>query len=347
MSNHKKIKPQTILYAILILAVALAIIILGINYFFGKDNFLSKVSNKILPFPAVVMNYSDSISIKNLESNLLSSKQFYESQDFAKEGLRVDFTTEDGKKRLAIKEKNILNKMIENVVVEALAKERSIKLTDEFISQEVDRKLLELGNRDEVAASLMRLYGWDLGQFKEKIVRPEIYKEKLAEKVLAEMKDFEEAQGKIDAAATELRNNAKFEDVVAKYSQGESAKNGGDLGWFTADQMLPEIAIVAFQAEKNTTSDVLRSELGFHIIRVEDKKTENEIPMIRVRQIFVRTPSFADWLFNAGKKFNIKIMIHNYIWNKEKQRVEFRDKTLQKFEEDLINNSPGDISVIF
>jgi len=347
MSNPKKIKLKTIFFAVVILAVFLLITILGVNYFVGKNNFLSKIGNKFIPFPVVIIDYSHLISLKNLETNLLSAKKFYESQDFAKEGLRVDFNTADGEKRLAIKEKNILNKMIENVLVEELAKEKGIKLSEEFISQEVERKILELGNRAEVKDSLLRLYGWNLEQFKERIVRPELYKEKLAEKVLVEMKDFENAQKKIDGAASELKNKGKFEELAAKYSEGESAKNGGDLGWFTADQMLPEIATAAFQMEKGKTSEVLRSELGFHIIRIDDKKIENEIPMIKVHQIFVRTPSFADWLLTSSKKFNIRIMLQDYSWNKEKQQVEFRDGKLTEFEKNLITNSPGDVSVIF
>ena len=111
--KNKIVRPLTIFYALLILVFIFLLVIAGMNYFLGAKNNFTKVPNKILPFPAAVINYTNFLSIGTLNEDLDSSRRFYESQDFSSVGLRVDFNTEDGQKRLRVKEKDILNKMIE------------------------------------------------------------------------------------------------------------------------------------------------------------------------------------------------------------------------------------------
>lgn len=347
MKKNNKIKYTTVIYSVIIL-VAVLILILGVlNYGVGIKNNFTKTVNKALPFPAATVNYLGFISLNSLAENVDSSRRFYENQDFSAAGLRVDFATEDGAKRLKIKEKNILNKMIENVIIEKLAKERGIKLNDELISQEVERKLLEFGNQEDVKNNLMRLYGWDIEKFKQKIVKPEMYKEKLIESFIAENTNFENAKNKIEDIANQLSQKANFEDLAKKYSDGESAKNGGDMGWFENEQMLPQISQAALQLKKGEISTIIQSSLGFHIIRVDDKKTEDGIPMIKVHQIFVKTPSFADWLMEKEKDFKVQIFLKDFQWNKDKKEVEFSRQDLKNFEDNLIENSSGDVSVFF
>ena len=343
----KKIKPITITIAIAIIIIALIASVFLVNYFIGKNNFFSKSANKMLPFPVAIVGANDLISGKLLADNLTSSRRFYEKQDFSKQGIRIDFSTGDGKQRLSIKEKNILNKMIENAIVKKMLKEKGIKVTDEMISQEVDRKILEMGNGAEIQERLFQLYGWNLEKFKERIVRPDLERSKLAEKVLAEEKYFEKTWEKIKLAEEKIKENQNFGDIAKEFSEGESAKTSGDLGWFSEEQMLPEISTVIFTMKKGEVSEIIQSQLGLHIVKVEDEKIENSIPMVKVSQVFIRTPSFADWLIKEGTKISVKIMVADYDWNSEKLQLEFKDANMKKLEDDLLNNFQGDVSVFF
>jgi parvulin-like peptidyl-prolyl isomerase len=152
---------------------------------------------------------------------------------------------------------------------------------------------------------------------------------------------------KIKEAKAELDKSKDFELVVGKYSEGDSVKNRGDLGWFSAEEMLPEIAMAAAQLEKGKTSDIIESGLGYHIIRVEEKKTENGTDKFHIRQIFVRVPTLAQWLAQKEKEVRIFSLRRGYQWNENIGEMQFTDESLKKFEDNLEKNSPDDVSVFF
>jgi len=59
---------------------------------------------------------------------------------------------------------------------------------------------------------------------------------------------------------------------VAKEVSKDPGSEGGDLGWFTKDRMVPEFADAAFKLEPGQISDPVKSPFGWHIIKVEDKR---------------------------------------------------------------------------
>ena len=76
------------------------------------------------------------------------------------------------------------------------------------------------------------------------------------------------------AIAADLKKGADFAAVAKEKSKDPGAANGGDLGYFTKDQMVPEFAEVAFKLDKGQVSDPIHTQFGWHIIKVEDKRTK-------------------------------------------------------------------------
>ncbi len=346
----KKVKLATILEAGLIF-LAIYLILVGIVIYYPwfsplKKNKIVEITVQYVPYPVAVVG-THFIPFSQLSNELLAVKNFYQNQDFSKSGMRVDFSTLDGRKRIKIKEKNILEKLIDNAVIEAEAKKRGINLTPGIVNEEVDRKLKEYGTGDYLRNNLKRLYGWNLKDFKKNIVEPDMYKTLLFAKIRADDPSYAMAKKKIEKAQTELANGKKFSEVAKTYSDGQSAQKGGELGWFNASQMIPEVAVAVFSLKKGQRSKIIESSIGYHIVKVEDKKSEKNVPMVKVSQIFIRTKPFSEWLFQTEKKEKIFIPIQEFRWNSQTAQLEFRDSAMNKFEQDLLKNPSNDPSMIF
>ncbi|MCP4329177.1 MAG: peptidylprolyl isomerase [Alphaproteobacteria bacterium] len=69
------------------------------------------------------------------------------------------------------------------------------------------------------------------------------------------------------------KDGADFEKIAEDKSIGPSAAQGGDLGYFTADVMVPEFADAAFALEPGAvTPDPVKTQFGWHVIKVEDRR---------------------------------------------------------------------------
>jgi peptidyl-prolyl cis-trans isomerase C len=74
------------------------------------------------------------------------------------------------------------------------------------------------------------------------------------------------------AILAQLKGGADFATLAKEKSKDPGAAEGGDLGYFTKDQMVPEFAEVAFKLDKGQLSDPVKTQFGWHIIEVEDKR---------------------------------------------------------------------------
>jgi peptidyl-prolyl cis-trans isomerase C len=73
------------------------------------------------------------------------------------------------------------------------------------------------------------------------------------------------------AALARIKKGEDFAKVATELSKDPGGE-GGDLGWFTKDKMVPEFADAAFKLEPGQVSDPVKSQFGWHIIKVEEKR---------------------------------------------------------------------------
>jgi peptidyl-prolyl cis-trans isomerase C len=94
-----------------------------------------------------------------------------------------------------------------------------------------------------------------------------------------------EAEAK--AALARVKAGEDFAKVADEVSK-DPGSQGGDLGWFTRDKMVPEFADAAFKLEKGQISDPVKSEFGWHIIKLEDKREKAFPPFEAVKDQVAR-----------------------------------------------------------
>ena len=80
-----------------------------------------------------------------------------------------------------------------------------------------------------------------------------------------------------------LQNGGKFEDLAKQYSLDGSKDYGGDLGYFTAPEMVAEFSKAAFALKQGEVSKPVKTEYGWHIIRLDDRKMGAAQPFDQVK----------------------------------------------------------------
>lgn len=200
----------------------------------------------------------------------------------------------------------ILDRLIDQVVMYEAAKKDGITKTADFKQKMKD---MERG----VASTMLA----------EKVLAEKITDESVA-KHYEEIKD-KFAQNKVkarhilvedaDTAAKlikQLDSGADFAKLAQANSTGPSAGNGGDLGWFSAGEMVPEFSKAAFALKKGEfTSAPVETQFGFHVILAEDKKEGEHIPFDQVKQIVrqdLTKASLEAFIDAEREKANIKMM---------------------------------------
>jgi len=96
-------------------------------------------------------------------------------------------------------------------------------------------------------------------------------------------KSEKSAQQKIESILEKIKNGSTFSEMATKYSQDSLAPKGGDLGYFTKNQIFGAFSVRAFDMKVNEVSPVFKTGLGFHILKLTDLKEGKMMPLDRAK----------------------------------------------------------------
>jgi len=99
----------------------------------------------------------------------------------------------------------------------------------------------------------------------------------------ADEKEASKAEARAEEALAALRAGMDFAEAAARYSDGPTAKEGGELGKMKQGELAPELDRAAFSLPVGGISDLIRTSSGFNIIKVEERTTDPYIPFAEVR----------------------------------------------------------------
>jgi peptidyl-prolyl cis-trans isomerase C len=152
------------------------------------------------------------------------------------------------------------NKVLMETLLQSEAKKA---ITDEALHAVYNDAIKQMGNEEEVHARhiLFRVADWN------------------------DAKAAKEAEDKAKAVIERLKKGEDFTKLANELTEDPSGrKDGGDLGYFTKDQMVPEFANVAFTLDKGKYSEQpVKTQFGWHVILVEDKRKRPAPPFDQVK----------------------------------------------------------------
>jgi peptidyl-prolyl cis-trans isomerase C len=110
------------------------------------------------------------------------------------------------------------------------------------------------------------------------------------------------------AALARVKAGEDFAKVATELSKDPAGK-GGDLGWFTKDRMVPEFAEAAFKLKPGEVSEPVKSQFGWHIIKVEGERMKTFPPFEQVKEQashFVQQKAQADLVQQLRKDAKVE-----------------------------------------
>jgi peptidyl-prolyl cis-trans isomerase D len=102
--------------------------------------------------------------------------------------------------------------------------------------------------------------------------------------------EVDEIKKKAEGILSQAKKGSNFEDLAKKYSEDPGTKDkGGDLGWIVQGQTVAEFEKAAFSLPKGAISDLVKTQYGFHILKIMDKESAHTKPFDEVKDA-IRTP---------------------------------------------------------
>ena len=118
----------------------------------------------------------------------------------------------------------------------------------------------------------------------------------------ADSADVREDLGNIRAMIVEGASG--FAEEAKRWSEDPSGERGGDLGFFRRGDMTEDFERVAFSLDPGDVSEVFATPFGYHIVKVEEKKTEGGEELVRARHILLRVEASNTTLRQAQSRLD-------------------------------------------
>lgn len=306
--KKRKSKKIIILSLVLLIVIVLGgLVTVGIGvYKFNWDNSFTNSITNTLPYPVAMVN-SHFVSYADYKSDVEALKFFYEKQKELYPDQASDWTIEEVRK-------NVMDRLIEDELASQIAKQKGITVSDGEVNNEFDLIVSQATSQEEVEKTILDLYGWTPQEFKDKVLYKFLLRSKL-EKSIQEDPDLVASQkAEADEALEKIKSGEMtFADAAAKYSDDATATSGGDLGYFGRGEMVKEFEDAAFGLEIGAVSDIVTTQFGYHIIKVDEKVMQGEgdeaEEVVKASHILIAFPSIDDWLADEVTKAKIYRLI--------------------------------------
>jgi foldase protein PrsA len=278
--------------------VAVFLITVGV-LIYGLQNdspFIKNVS-RVVPYPAAIADWRF-ISAFTYLDQVEMLKNYY------KEYKGTDFGSDDGKTLLTEVKGEVMDRLIEDQLVAKEAKRLNISVSNEDLEKEFGQLVSANGGEEEFASILNKYYQLTMDEFKAKIYRTQMLRQKLADAISSDQAVLDAAKKQADEIYAKTKApGADFAALAKEFSQDSAtAAAGGDLGYFKKGTMVTEFEDVAFALKEGEISQPAKTVYGYHIIKVIDKKGDE----IKASHILITVRDYNEWLENKMNELEAK-----------------------------------------
>jgi peptidyl-prolyl cis-trans isomerase SurA len=221
---------------------------------------------------------------------------------------------------MAIRETKEKNKLSEDQLKQALADQgMSLEKYREQLSDQMQKmRLLDQEIKSKVQVAKKEIEEYHKEHKDEFDAPPEVRLQQVLLMIPSEAstQEIDRIRGKAEDILQKIRSGEDFNTMVKLHSQDSSAAAGGDMGAFKKGELMPVLDEAAFGLKRGEVSSVIQTPMGFHILRVLDKResqkmTEEERWRETEDIIYNKKveDKFKDWLKELRKKSFIQINI--------------------------------------
>ena len=206
----------------------------------------------------------------------------------------------------ATKDENVLAFLIDMKIVSKAAEDKKVQDSEDFKKRMAFTRSRLL--MDNLLASEGKAATTDEAMKK---VYEEASKQITGEQEVHARHILVETEDQAKAVEEELKKGADFAELAKKKSKDPGASDGGDLGFFTKDQMVPEFSAVAFSLEPGKVSDPVKTQFGWHVIKVEEKRNRKAPDFDQVKsqiETYVTRKAQADYVAKLREAAKIERM---------------------------------------
>lgn len=293
-----------IMVILLIIVIVGGLVTIGIGlYRYQWDDTYTNRIIEVIPYPAALVNWQI-VKYADFRSDVEALEYFYQKQAELSEEEITSLSTEQIKK-------NVLDRLIEDEFVAQKAGEKNIKVSAEEVDQEYQAIVDQAGSSEEIDQTLKELYGWSSDQFKTKVLYTFLLRSKLEKEIKKEPAVDSATRSRAEEVLAKVKSAEKnFEELAQEYGEDLTSSKGGDLGYFGRGQMVSQFEEAVFALEEGEVSELVKTEFGYHIIKLEEKVTETdeqgqEKEVVRARHILVRFPTLDEWIVEEIDQTNI------------------------------------------
>lgn len=231
---------------------------------------------------------------------------------------------------------DVLDSMIEQKVINKEAEKKSVTISEKELDKELDALITSYSGEDTFNQAL------EANGIKESEVKKDLETNLKAKKLVEDTIDISEDEMKsyfdenkdsfdqpeqvkashilvkdekpANEVKKKLSDGEKFAELAKEYSTDTASKeDGGDLGYFSKEDMVQEFSDAAFDLNVNEISEPVKTEYGYHVIKVIDKKAAQdanyENSKEEIKQLLLENKfqsEYPTWLEETKKKYDIE-----------------------------------------